>query len=44
MQSTEETVPIVTDDGNVYCDACGCEIQKGQKICECCKREINWDK
>ena len=40
----EETVPIVTDDGHIYCDACGCEIKEGQEICESCKREIDWKK
>ena len=40
----DETIPIVTDDGHLYCDACGCEISDGQIVCENCKREINWDK
>ena len=40
----DETIPIVADDGRLYCDACGCEIIEGQEICEKCKRTINWDK
>ncbi|MBR4581049.1 MAG: hypothetical protein IKO32_07435 [Lachnospiraceae bacterium] len=43
-EEAEETVPIVTDDGHLCCDACGCGIVKGQETCEKCKRVINWDK
>ena len=39
-----ETVPIITDDGYLICDACGCEIHDADEMCEHCKREINWDK
>lgn len=42
MNST--TIPIQTDDGNLCCDACGCEIKQGQDKCEGCGREIDWDK
>jgi hypothetical protein len=40
----ESTVPIVTDDGHMCCDACGCEIVKRQKHCAKCKRFIDWNK
>ena len=39
-----ETVPIVSEEGILYCDACGCEIKEGQEICDKCKRKIDWDK
>ena len=39
-----ETIPIKTDDNHLYCDACGYEIHQEDKICEHCKREIDWNK
>ena len=38
------TIPITMDDGHVYCDACGCEIGKGDTECGNCHREIDWTK
>lgn len=39
-----ETVPILSDDGRLYCDACGYEVYNGDNACWHCKRQIDWNK
>ena len=39
-----ETIPIITDDNHIICDACHHEIHDGDEVCEHCKRVIDWDK
>lgn len=40
----ETTIAILTDDGKMCCDACGCEIKEDDTECSCCHRTIDWDK
>ena len=39
-----ETIPILTDDNHLICDACGHEIHDEDKTCEYCRRGIDWNK
>lgn len=40
----QPTISILTDDGNLYCDACGFGLNRGFKFCPNCSREIDWYK
>ena len=44
IEVIDETIPIITDDGHLCCDACGCQIAPEQEVCEQCRRTINWNK
>lgn len=44
IEVVDETVPIITDDGHLCCDACGCQIMPEQEVCEQCRRTISWNK
>lgn len=44
IEGVDETVPIITDDGHLCCDACGCQIVPEQEVCEQCRRTISWNK
>jgi len=43
-QTKQPTIAILTDDGNLYCDACGFGLNRGFKFCPNCGREIDWNK
>lgn len=40
----QPTIPIATEAGTFYCDACGCAISKTDDFCKGCSREIDWSK
>lgn len=40
----QPTIPIATEAGTFYCDACGCVISKTDDFCTGCSREIDWYK